>query len=105
MCVNNCNFRYRDNFGQDYFSFWCGGVLFLVLNSQYYKNSSNVEKFAAEQDQWLTEILSKHEGQRIIVFQHIPWFLSKMEEEISKHGIEKIVSHKMLEKLCKAGKE
>uniref|UniRef100_A0A2S2P0S5 Calcineurin-like phosphoesterase domain-containing protein 1 n=2 Tax=Schizaphis graminum TaxID=13262 RepID=A0A2S2P0S5_SCHGA len=95
--------KYRDHFGQDYFSFWCGGVLFLVLNSQYYKNSRNVEKFAAEQDQWLTEILSKHEGQRIIVFQHIPWFLSKTEEEIKKKSIEKNISHKMLEKLCKAG--
>lgn len=95
--------KYRDNFGQDYFSFWCGGVLFLVLNSQYYKNGCDVDKFAAKQDQWLTEILSKYKGQRIIVFQHIPWFLSKPDEEISYFNMEKNIRHEMLEKLCAAG--
>jgi len=103
--MNNYNFRYRDNFGQDYFSFWCGGVLFLVLNSQYYKNGCDVDIFAAKQDQWLTEILNKYEGQRIIVFQHIPWFLSKPDEEISYFNIENNLRHEMLEKLCAAGKD
>lgn len=101
----NYNFRYRDHFGQDYFSFWCGGVLFLVLNSQYYKSTCKVKTFAEEQDKWLTEILSKHKGQRIIVFQHIPWFLSKTHEETTIFNIETNVRHKMLEKLCAAGKE
>ena len=28
---------YRQSFGDDYFSFWIGGVHFIVLNSQYYE--------------------------------------------------------------------
>lgn len=77
-----------------------------MLNSQYYKNSSNVGKFAAQQDEWLTDILSKYEGQRIIVFQHIPWFFSKPNEENSTYfNIEMNIRHKMLEKLCAAGKD
>lgn len=76
-----------------------------MLNSQYYRNSSNVDQFAAQQDKWLTEILSKYEGQRIIVFQHIPWFLSKPDEENSFFNIEKNFRHEMLEKLCAAGKD
>ncbi|KAL5235309.1 hypothetical protein ACI65C_002719 [Semiaphis heraclei] len=95
--------KYRENFGQDYFSFWCGGVLFLVLNSQYYKNGSDVDKFAAKQDEWLNEILRKYKGERIIVFQHIPWFLSKPDEEESYFNIKKTLRHEMLEKLFAAG--
>jgi len=76
-----------------------------VINSQYYKNSSDADKFAAQQDEWLTEILRKNKGQRIIVFQHIPWFLSKPDEEDSYFNIEKNFRLEMLEKLCAAGKD
>uniref|UniRef100_T1IS27 Calcineurin-like phosphoesterase domain-containing protein n=1 Tax=Strigamia maritima TaxID=126957 RepID=T1IS27_STRMM len=31
---------YRSSFGDDFFSFWVGGVFFIVLNSQYYWDSS-----------------------------------------------------------------
>lgn len=33
---------YRDTFGDDYFVFWCGGVMCIVINSQYYENSTHV---------------------------------------------------------------
>ena len=32
--------KYRGQFGDDYFSFWIQGTLFIVLNSQYYKDDS-----------------------------------------------------------------
>ncbi|KAH9365071.1 hypothetical protein HPB48_010517 [Haemaphysalis longicornis] len=31
---------YQDSFGDDYFVFWCGGVMCLVLNSQFYEDPS-----------------------------------------------------------------
>ena len=34
--------RYRGSFGDDYFSFWVGGTLFVVLNTQYYKDDTLV---------------------------------------------------------------
>jgi len=76
-----------------------------VLNSQYYKNGSDVDKFVAQQDEWLNEILRKYKGERIIVFQHIPWFLSKPDEEDSYFNIKKPLRHEMLEKLFAAGKD
>ena len=36
--------HYRDKFGDDYFSFWVGGVKFIVINSQYYKDGSLVSR-------------------------------------------------------------
>ena len=34
--------EYRRNFGDDFFSFWVGGVKFIVINTQYYENSTKV---------------------------------------------------------------
>lgn len=97
--------RYRHNFGHDYFSFWCGGVLFLVLNSQYYKSGSNVKELAAEQNEWLSEKLNTHKGQRIIIFQHIPWFIENINEDNGYFNIDKNLRQEMLEKMNAAGKK
>lgn len=34
--------NFRDKFGDDYFTFYCGGVMFIVLNSQYFEDPSLV---------------------------------------------------------------
>lgn len=34
---------YRRDFGDDFYSFWVGGCRFIVLNSQYYVDSSKVQ--------------------------------------------------------------
>jgi hypothetical protein len=39
--------QYKQSFGDDYFSFWVGGVCYLVLNSQFYQDPSNVQDFYA----------------------------------------------------------
>lgn len=56
------------------------------------------------QDQWLTEKLKEHKDQRIIVFQHIPFFLNKIDEDNDYFNIEKNIRQQMLEKLYAAGK-
>lgn len=104
MCINVYNFRYRSRFGQDYFSFWCGGTLFLVINSQYYKDSSKTKIFSKEQDVWLMEQLNKNKGKRIVIFQHIPWFINKIDENNQYFNIEKNLRHEMLEKFHNSGK-
>lgn len=76
----------------------------MVINSQYFKDSSQVEKYSKEQDQWLTEKLKEYKGQRIIVFQHIPFFLNKIDEDNNYFNIEKNFRLQMLEKLYAAGK-
>jgi len=74
-----------------------------VINTQYFKDSYKVEQFAKEQDQWLMDKLNEHKGQRIIVFQHIPFFLSKIDEDDEYFNIEKNLRQQMLEKLSAAG--
>merc|ERR1711973_644051 len=94
---------YKKSFGDDYFSFWHGGVHFIVLNSQYYENCSMTQTMANEQDQWLDVELAKPAVHKII-FQHIPWFIhDPMEEKVANLQIEMKTRHKMLRKLKEAG--
>jgi len=75
----------------------------LVINTQYFKDNYKVKEFAKEQDQWLTGKLNEHKGQKIIVFQHIPLFLSKLDEDDEYFNIEKNLRQQLLEKLSAAG--
>lgn len=54
----------------------------MVLNSQYYADRSLVEDLAAQQDQWLDNEMAKFKAngcKYLVVFQHIPWFLSELD--------------------------
>ncbi|KAK9506148.1 hypothetical protein O3M35_008136 [Rhynocoris fuscipes] len=98
--------RYRSSFGDDYFSFWAGGVFFIVINTQYYYDGSKVPEITAEQEKWLDEQLkfssqSKHGA---VIFQHIPWFLEDPETTTESYFfIKKETRIPMLEKLYKNG--
>ncbi|KXJ14636.1 serine/threonine-protein phosphatase CPPED1 [Exaiptasia diaphana] len=98
--------KYRSNFGDDYFTFWTGGVFFIVINSQYFKDGSQVEDITKQQEDWLDEQLQLAKtvnAKHIVVFQHIPWFLKNVDEEDDYFNINKDVRKKMLQKLKKAG--
>lgn len=95
--------KYRSIFGDDYFSFWCGGVLFIVLNSQFYWDPQHVEEMAREQDLWLDSQLKQTEASQIICFSHIPWFTQNADEEETIYNIPRTTRMRMLEKLYKAG--
>jgi len=76
--------QYTSEFGDDYYSFWVGGVMFVVLNVQYYKNHTAVENLYRAQDEWLDVQLqdaARNKYRHVIVLQHIPWFLKNIEEE------------------------
>jgi hypothetical protein len=98
--------RYKSSFGDDYFSFWCGGVRFLVLNTQYFEDASKVPELALKHEQWLNEELelAKQAGSRVIVFQHIAWFLRDPDEEENYFSIKPNIRHIWLEKLKNSGK-
>ncbi|XP_075371182.1 serine/threonine-protein phosphatase CPPED1 isoform X3 [Mycteria americana] len=98
--------NYCKNWGDDYFSFWVGGVFFLVLNSQLYFDSSKCPELKQAQDVWLNEQLAvaeKHKCKHIIVFQHIPLFLRKPDEDHDYFNLEKSVRQEIMEKFHKAG--
>ncbi|XP_075371181.1 serine/threonine-protein phosphatase CPPED1 isoform X2 [Mycteria americana] len=97
--------NYCKNWGDDYFSFWVGGVFFLVLNSQLYFDSSKCPELKQAQDVWLNEQLAvaeKHKCKHIIVFQHIPLFLRKPDEDHDYFNLEKSVRQEIMEKFHKA---
>lgn len=98
--------RYRSSFGDDFFSFWCGGVYFLVLNSQYHEDSSRVPQLALEQEIWLEQELKKlkkRKPKHAVVFQHIPYFLQHPDEEKEYFNYAPDLRNTMLEKLYEAG--
>lgn len=77
--------NYRREFGDDYFSFWIDGVMFIVLNVQYNKDPTDVPELAKEHEAWidaqLEEVTAKKDTYKhVIVFQHIPWFLRDINE-------------------------
>lgn len=97
---------YCKNWGDDYFSFWVGGVFFIVLNSQLYYDCSKCPELKHAQDAWLDEQLAtaaKQKCKHIIVFQHIPLFLSKPDEDDDYFNVNKPVRQEIMEKLDKAG--
>lgn len=98
--------KWKSSFGDDYFSFWVGGVFFIVLNSQFYEDSSKTAELAAEQDRWLEEqleVVRREKPQHAVVFQHIPWFLNSPEEEKEYFNMEIGLRTAMLEKFYEAG--
>ena len=74
---------YRERFGPDYYTFHLGGITGIVLNSNLEKGTQNVPAEAARMEAWFREELAKAKSAaagRIIVFQHIPFFLADAYE-------------------------
>ena len=86
--------------------FFNAGVYFIVINTQYYKDSSQVQDIKSEQDKWLDselEYAKTCNAQHVVVFQHIPWFFGKLEEENDYFNIEIETRKPMVKKIKDAG--
>lgn len=97
---------YRSRYGDDYFAYWVDGVMFLVINVQYYKDGSLVRELAQEHDAWIDDKLKEAvDGQykHVIVFQHIPWFVSSLDEPEHMFNIAATERRRMLAKFSRAG--
>ncbi|UYV82528.1 CPPED1 [Cordylochernes scorpioides] len=106
--------HYNRHFGDDYFSFLCGGVKFIVLNSQFYENPSKpdfnqkcgqVVHLAEAHDTWLDSELADNNYRHLVIFQHIPWFLTRPDEPKQYFNIDFDLRHKMLSKFKQAVSE
>lgn len=99
--------EFQRTWGDDYFSFWVGGVLFLVLNSQFLYDASRCPALKREQDRWLEQQL-RSAGQRAcrhaVVFQHIPLFLQSIGEDDDYFNLTKSVRKEMADKFMEAGR-
>lgn len=97
---------YRQSFGDDYFSFWVGGVCFLVLNSQFYEDSSHVPDLYEEHEKWLAACLEDARlsgAKHIVIFQHIPWFIKQPEEQKEYFNVEINLRLRKLKEFFDAG--
>ena len=75
--------RYRKQFGADYYAFRIGDIAGIVLNSSLEKAPQHVPEEAAKMESWLRAELAKAQSggaPHIIVFQHIPFFISDAGE-------------------------
>lgn len=82
------------------------GVFFIVINSQYFKDSSEVKEIADKQEKWLEEQLQlakKVNAKHTVLFQHIPWFLNNPDEENDYFNLGIDVRKVMLKKIQDAG--
>lgn len=74
---------YRRRFGDDWYSFWVGGVCCIALDSALYYDPSALPRQQARQEAWLRRELraARDAGARqILVFQHHPWFLRDAQD-------------------------
>ncbi|MEE6497581.1 hypothetical protein FKM82_002777 [Ascaphus truei] len=97
---------YCNGWGDDYFTYWVGGVFFLVLNSQFFYDSSKCPDLKASHDRWLAAqlaIAEQRKCKQAIVFQHIPLFLQDSDEDDDYFNIEKSLRKQLLERFRKAG--
>ncbi|XP_077629454.1 serine/threonine-protein phosphatase CPPED1 [Crocuta crocuta] len=98
--------EFQRTWGDDYFSFWVGGVLCLVLNSQFWFDASGCPALKQAQDQWLDQQLSvagQRECRHAVVFQHIPLFLRSIDEDDDYFNLTKAVRKEVADKLIRAG--
>ncbi|XP_068439998.1 serine/threonine-protein phosphatase CPPED1 [Clinocottus analis] len=101
--------QYCSAWGNDYFSFWVGGVLCLVLNSQLFYDASACPQLKEAQETWLEEQLSRASSSKeprpkhVLVFQHIPLYLKSPDEEDNYFNLHREVRQNLLDRFKKAG--
>ncbi|KAM6951348.1 serine/threonine-protein phosphatase CPPED1 [Aplochiton taeniatus] len=103
--------QYRHAWGDDYFSFWVGGVMCLVLNSQFFYDASACPDLKEAQEAWLEEQLQKASSsssgapgpKHLLVFQHIPLYLKSPEEEDDYFNLQTAVRKSLLDRFKRAG--
>jgi 3',5'-cyclic AMP phosphodiesterase CpdA len=74
---------YRKRVGPDYYTFRAGDFEGIVLNSNLEKGTQNVPQEAVKMEAWFSVELAKAQQsgvKRVIVFQHIPFFLTDPNE-------------------------
>lgn len=97
---------YRNAMGADYYTFQQGGLFGIVLNSNLIRSPDGDPEEARKQEEWLDRQLKAaqtEQAQRIIVFQHIPYFVHDAEEADQYFNIPQPMRRKFLEKLEKSG--
>jgi len=105
---------YNSRWGDDYYSFYCGGVKFLVINTQVYKALDTVGNLMGKgedlirmrkaQDEWLEKELEKTETENpahLVILSHIPPYIEAADEEDGYFNLKSTTRRELVGK-CKA---
>ncbi|CAL9702283.1 unnamed protein product [Knipowitschia caucasica] len=103
--------QFCDQWGDDYFSFWVGGVMCLVLNSQLFFDASACPQLKEAQETWLEQQLSRASAssatqpkpKHVLVFQHIPLYLKSPDEDDDYFNLRREVRQQLMDKFKRAG--
>jgi 3',5'-cyclic AMP phosphodiesterase CpdA len=95
---------FRRNIGKDYYSFEYPGFLGIVLDSSLIQHPEQAEEDAAQQRKWLEAQLANSSGaSRIVIFQHIPFFMKSGDEADDYFNIPNTVRAEYLQLLNRFG--
>ncbi|KAL3315847.1 Serine/threonine-protein phosphatase cpped1 [Cichlidogyrus casuarinus] len=94
---------YQAEWGNDYFRFSAGKWNCLVLNSQLWFDSSNCLEQAQAQTEWLKNLVLEQKQKFDLVFQHIPPFISEIDEADGYFNLPKANRDTILELFWQAG--
>ncbi|XP_041938539.1 serine/threonine-protein phosphatase CPPED1 isoform X2 [Alosa sapidissima] len=97
---------YCSAWGDDYFSFWVGGVRCLVLNSQLFFDASACPALRDAQDAWLEEQLQSETlrpSRHLLVFQHIPLYLRRPDEDDDYFNLQTAIRENLITRFKNAG--
>jgi len=101
---------YKKRWGDDYYSFWFGGVKFLVINTQVYKALEKIPyaedllRMRRAQDEWLGKELKATEEENpahLVILSHIPPYIEAADEEDGYFNLKSTTRRELVGK-CKA---
>ncbi|XDV44601.1 hypothetical protein PO909_012856 [Leuciscus waleckii] len=85
-----------------------GGVLCLVLNSQFFFDSSGCPELMEAHEVWLESQLQraiKTPSRHVLVFQHIPLFLRTPDEEDDYFNLQRGIRERLIQRFKQAGEK
>jgi predicted phosphodiesterase len=91
---------YRIRFGRDYYSFRAGNMAGFVLNSSLISDPKQAPQEMAKQETWLKDELEKAKRdkiERLVVFQHHPYFLQNSDEQDQYFNVPKPTRRRYLD--------
>jgi len=98
--------QYRKNFGADYYTFSLPDFEGIVLDSSLIQHPEGAPDEAEKQEKWLEAELAKAKQaatKSVIVFQHIPFFVTKPDEPDDYFNIPRAARGRYLELLKRFG--
>ncbi|CAK8695627.1 serine/threonine-protein phosphatase CPPED1-like [Clavelina lepadiformis] len=99
---------YRRDFGDEYYTFWYGGIFYIVINTQCIISPDGTENLYETQKAWLEEQLKialSSSCKHVVLFMHIPLFVKNPEEEDTGYAIPMKHRFKLMEQFADAGIE